>query len=188
MAEGSLEAKQALMKHNLRLVVRIAKRYETPYIDIEDLISTGTIGLVKAINTYEPAKNSKLSSYASRCIENEIMMFVRKEKRNMGISFEDTLNTDKNGNNQLLSDILGTDENIVTKPMEDDIDKQLLSKAIEALTKREQEILIMRFGLDGNKEHTQKEVADMMGITQSYISRLEKRIFSRLKREITRYV
>ena len=185
----SCDAKQALIERNLRLVVYIARRFENTGINIEDLISIGTIGLIKAINTYDAEKNIKLATYASRCIENEILMFLRKtSNRKAEVSFDEPLNTDWDGNELLLSDILGTDSDMVMRPMEDDVDKKLLLDAIEKLSEREREIIIMRFGLGGIEERTQKEVADMMGISQSYISRLEKRIILRLRREITRHI
>lgn len=176
-----------LIERNLRLVVYIARRFENTGINIEDLISIGTIGLIKAINTYQPAKNIKLATYASRCIENEILMHLRKTSNlKSEVSFDEPLNTDWDGNELLLSDILGTDNDMVVKPIEDDVDRQLLSSAIEKLSDRERLIITLRFGLDGLPERTQKEVADQLGISQSYISRLEKRIISRLKREILR--
>ena len=189
LAEGSEEAKQTLIERNLRLVVYIARRFENTGINIEDLISIGTIGLIKAINTYDPAKNIKLATYASRCIENEILMFLRKtSNKKTEVSFDEPLNTDWDGNELLLSDILGTDADVVMRPMEDDADRKLLFDAIEKLTERERNIIIMRFGLGGKQELTQKEVADMMGISQSYISRLEKRIIVRLRREIVKHI
>ena len=188
LAEGSEEAKQTLIERNLRLVVYIARRFENTGINIEDLISIGTIGLIKAINTYDPAKNIKLATYASRCIENEILMFLRKtSNKKTEVSLDEPLNTDWDGNELLLSDILGTDADVVMRPMEDDADRKLLFDAIEKLTERERNIIIMRFGLGGKQELTQKEVADMMGISQSYISRLEKRIIVRLRREIAKH-
>lgn len=186
---NSVDAKQALIERNLRLVVYIARRFENTGINIEDLISIGTIGLIKAINTYDAEKNIKLATYASRCIENEILMFLRKtSNRRTEVSFDEPLNTDWDGNELLLSDILGTDTDMVMRPMEDDVDKKLLLDAIEKLSEREKEIIVMRFGLGGIEERTQKEVADLMGISQSYISRLEKRIILRLRREITRHI
>ena len=180
-------AKQELIVHNLRLVVYIARRFENTGVGIEDLISIGTIGLIKAINTYQPAKNIKLATYASRCIENEILMHLRKTANlKSEVSFDEPLNTDWDGNELLLSDILGTESDLVMKPIEADVDRQLLSDALEKLEDREREIITLRFGLDGRPERTQKEVADRLGISQSYISRLEKRIISRLKREILR--
>ena len=183
--EGPVRTK--LIEHNLRLVVYIARRFENTRINIEDLISIGTIGLIKAVDTYKPAKNIKLATYASRCIENEILMHLRKTAAQKSeVSFDEPLNTDWDGNELLLSDILGTDADTVMRPIEADVDRELLQKAMEKLTSREREIITLRFGLDGAPEKTQKEVADLLGISQSYISRLEKRIISRLKREILR--
>lgn len=163
----------------------IARRFENTGINIEDLISIGTIGLIKAVNTYRSDKNIKLATYASRCIENEILMHLRKTApQKSEISFDEPLNTDWDGNELLLSDILGTDEDLVLKPIEDDVDRQLLMDAVDKLTARERTIITLRFGLGGREEKTQKEVADLMGISQSYISRLEKRIIVRLKKEI----
>ena len=180
-------ARQELIEHNLRLVVYIARRFENTGIHIEDLISIGTIGLIKAINTYNPEKNIKLSSYASRCIENEILMFLRKSaNRKSEVSFDEPLNTDWDGNELLLSDVLGTDEDTVMRPIEEDVERDLLTAAINTLSPREKEIITLRFGLGGTREQTQKEVADRLGISQSYISRLEKRIIFRLKKEILR--
>ena len=182
---GEHEARQALIEHNLRLVVYISRRFENTGIHIEDLISIGTIGLIKAINTFKADKNIKLATYASRCIENEILMYLRKNtgQRNE-VSFEEPLNTDWDGKELLLSDVLGTDSDIVMRPIEEDADRRLLNEAVSRLPAREKEIIHMRFGLHGCKELTQKEVADRMGISQSYISRLEKRIIARLRREI----
>ena len=177
--------KTKLIKHNLRLVVYIAKRFENTGINVEDLTSIGTIGLIKAINTFNPEKNIKLATYASRCIENEILMFLRKNSGKKGeISFDEPLNTDWDGNELLLSDILGTDPDSVMRPLEEDVDRELLSRAVAKLSKREQEIIKMRFGLENRPEKTQKEVAVLLGISQSYISRLEKRIILRLRKEI----
>ena len=185
LSDGDQEAKAKLIERNLRLVVYISRRFENTGINIEDLISIGTIGLIKAVGTYKADKNIKLATYASRCIENEILMHLRKTASQKGeISLDEPLNTDWDGNELLLSDILGTDNDIVLQPIEADVDKKLLADAMEKLSKREREIITMRFGLDGYTEHTQKEVADSMGISQSYISRLEKRIISRLKKEI----
>ena len=185
LAEGDQSASSTLIEHNLRLVVYIARRFENTGINIEDLISIGTIGLIKAVGTYKPAKNIKLATYASRCIENEILMHLRKTAgQKSEVPLDEPLSTDWNGNELLLSDILGTESDIVMKPMEEDADRQLLADALEKLTDREREIITLRFGLGGRREHTQKEVADKMGISQSYISRLEKRIIGRLKREI----
>lgn len=189
LSEKPEEAKRVLIEHNLRLVVYIAKRFENTGINIEDLVSIGTIGLIKAVNTYKTDKNIKLATYASRCIENEILMHLRKTNgQKTEVSFDEPLNTDWDGNELLLSDILGTDADIIMRPLEDDVDKQILLEAINKLTDRERKIIIMRFGLFDTSEKTQKEVADIMGISQSYISRLEKRIISRLKREISRYI
>jgi len=185
LSAGEEQAKSTLIERNLRLVVYIAKRFENTGINIEDLISIGTIGLIKAINTYKPEKNIKLATYASRCIENEILMHLRKTSKERGeVSFDEPLNTDWDGNELLLSDILGTDGAEVTEELEHDVDRQLLSHALGQLEERERSIITLRFGLDGGAERTQKEVADQMGISQSYISRLEKRIIQRLKKEI----
>ena len=189
LAEGSEEAKRNLIEHNLRLVVYIARRFENTGINLEDLISIGSIGLIKAINTYDCGKNIKLATYASRCIENEILMHLRKTNvQKSEISLSEPLNTDGDGNELVLSDILGTDNDMVMRPLEDDVDRELLKDALSKLSDREKTIIVMRFGLAGVKERTQKEVADMMGISQSYISRLEKRIILRLKREISRQI
>ena len=185
LEQGDEEARQTLIERNLRLVVYIARRFENTGIHIEDLISIGTIGLIKAINTYQPAKNIKLATYASRCIENEILMHLRKTANlKSEVSFDEPLNTDWDGNELLLSDILGTEGDVVMKPIEADVDRQLLSDALEKLEERERRIITMRFGLDGRPERTQKEVADQLGISQSYISRLEKRIIHRLRRDL----
>ena len=182
---GDESARKLLIEHNLRLVVYISKRFENTGINIEDLISIGTIGLIKAVNTFNSSKNIKLATYASRCIENEILMYLRKiSTQRTEISFDEPLNTDWDGNELLLSDILGTDEDEVARPLEDDADRQMLMEAISTLGERERAIIMMRFGLPCGKEHTQKEVADIMGISQSYISRLEKRIIEQLRREI----
>ena len=184
---GDEEARKSLIEHNLRLVVYIAKRFENTGINIEDLISIGTIGLIKAVNTFNSGKNIKLATYASRCIENEILMHLRKVgSQRSELSFDEPLNTDWDGNELLLSDILGTDEDEVSRPLEDDADRQMLREAIAQLSPREQTIILMRFGLPGGREYTQKEVAEAMGISQSYISRLEKRIIERLRREMLR--
>ena len=186
---GDLGARQLLIEHNLRLVVYIARRFENTGINIEDLISIGTIGLIKAINTFKPSKNIKLATYASRCIENEILMHLRKvSAQRTEVSFDEPLNTDWDGNELLLSDVLGTDEDVIMRPIEDDVDRALLMEAVFKLEEREREIIMMRFGLQGNKERTQKEIADLLGISQSYISRLEKRIITRLKREMMRHL
>ena len=166
-------------------LLNISKRFENTGVGIEDLISIGTIGLIKAVETYKPAKNIKLATYASRCIENEILMHLRKNaNRRNEVSLDEPLNTDWDGNELLLSDVLGTDSDSIEKPIEEDVERNLLFKAVERLNRREQTIVMMRFGLDGRPERTQKEVADLLGISQSYISRLEKRIISRLKKEI----
>lgn len=180
-----LAVRQVLIERNLRLVVYIARKFENTGIGLEDLISIGTIGLIKAINTYRSDKNIKLATYASRCIENEILMYLRKNaNQKVEVSFDEPLNTDWDGNELLLSDILGTDGDTVLRPIEDDVDRQLLTTAVSRLSEREREIITLRFGLGGREEKTQKEVADYLGISQSYISRLEKRIIARLKREI----
>ena len=167
------------------MVVYIARRFENTGINIEDLISIGAIGLIKSVNTYRTDKNIKLATYASRCIENEILMYLRKNASQRGeVSLDEPLNTDWDGNELLLSDVLGTDADTVMRPIEDDVDRQLLTAAIAKLSQREREIITLRFGLGGGREQTQKEVADKLGISQSYISRLEKRIINRLKREI----
>ena len=182
---GEEESRQILIERNLRLVVYIARRFENTGINIEDLISIGTIGLIKSVNTYRTDRNIKLATYASRCIENEILMYLRKNAAQRGeVSLDEPLNTDWDGNELLLSDVLGTDSDTVMRPIEDDVDRQLLSAAIAKLEEREREIITLRFGLGGGREQTQKEVADRLGISQSYISRLEKRIISRLKKEI----
>ena len=187
LERGDESARQELIEHNLRLVVYISKRFENTGINIEDLISIGTIGLIKSVNTFKAGKNIKLATYASRCIENEILMYLRKiSSQRTEISFDEPLNTDWDGNELLLSDILGTDDDEVYRPLEDDADKQMLMEAIDCLSERERSIILMRFGLPGGKEYTQKEVADKMGISQSYISRLEKRIIDRLRKEMLR--
>lgn len=184
---GDEAARKKLIEHNLRLVVYISKRFENTGVNIEDLISIGTIGLIKAVNTFNSAKNIKLATYASRCIENEILMYLRKiSSQRTEISFDEPLNTDWDGNELLLSDILGTDGDLVMRPIEADVDRQLLRQALEKLDERERTIITLRFGLGGGEEQTQKEVADRMGISQSYISRLEKRIIQRLKKEMLR--
>ena len=181
------DARKILIEHNLRLVVYIARRFENTGVGIEDLISIGTIGLIKAVGTYRPDKNIKLATYASRCIENEILMYLRKNAARKGeVSFDEPLNTDWDGNELLLSDVLGTDADTVMRPIEEDVDRSLLAAAIQVLSPREKQIITLRFGLGGAREQTQKEVADRLGISQSYISRLEKRIIARLKKEILR--
>lgn len=187
LGKGDEGARQKLIEHNLRLVVYIARRFESTGINLEDLISIGTIGLIKAVNTFDVTKNIKLATYASRCIENEILMFLRKAaNRRTEISISEPLSADYDGNELLLSDILGTDEDSVMQPIEDDIDKMLLHEALDKLGERERKIISLRFGLDGGEEKTQKEVADMLGISQSYISRLEKKIILRLRKDIMR--
>ncbi len=187
LESGDDAARRELIEHNLRLVVYISKRFENTGINIEDLISIGTIGLIKAVNTFNSGKKIKLATYASRCIENEILMYLRKiSSQRTEVSFDEPLNTDWDGNELLLSDILGTDEDEVSRPLEDDADRQMLMAAINCLNEREKTIILMRFGLSGSGEYTQKEVADMMGISQSYISRLEKKIIDRLRREMLR--
>ena len=185
LEQGEETAKQKLIEHNLRLVVFIAKRFENTGINLEDLISIGTIGLIKAIGTYRRDKNIKLATYASRCIENEILMHIRKiSGQKAEVSLDEPINMDYDGNELLLSDILGTDEDIVTGRLDDEVDLQLLRQALGLLPIREREIVLMRYGLEGRREMTQKEVAEKMGISQSYISRLEKRIMQRLRKEI----
>ena len=179
------EAKAILIEHNLRLVVYIAKKFDNTGVGVEDLISIGTIGLIKSINTFNPEKNIKLATYASRCIENEILMYLRKiQNQKTEVSIDEPLNVDWDGNELLLSDVLGTDGDVVMGPIEADVDRKLLAEAVSRLSPREKDIISLRFGLGGRKELTQKEVADRMGISQSYISRLEKRIISRLRREM----
>lgn len=185
MGRGDFAVRQTLIEHNLRLVVYLARRFENTGINMEDLISIGTIGLIKAINTFRADKNIKLATYASRCIENEILMYLRKNAaQRTEVSFDEPLSTDWDGKELLLSDVLGTDGDTVMRPIEADVDRKLLRDAVGKLSSREQDIITLRFGLGGEKEMTQKEVADRMGISQSYISRLEKRIILRLKREI----
>ena len=187
LEQGDEGAKQRLIEHNLRLVVYIARRFDNTGVNLEDLISIGTIGLIKAIGTYRMDKNIKLATYASRCIENEILMHIRKiSNQRTEVSLEEPINMDGEGNELLLSDILGTEEDIVCKPLEDDVDLQLLREALERLPQREKDIVTMRYGLSGCKELTQKEVALRMGISQSYISRLEKRIMLRPRKELLR--
>ena len=187
LEDGDDAARRTLIEHNLRLVVYIAKRFENTGVNIEDLISIGTIGLIKGVNTFNSSKKIKLATYASRCIENEILMYLRKlAGQKTEVSFDEPLNTDWDGNELLLSDILGTEEDEVCRALEDDAEKRVLLEAVELLEGREKEIIVLRFGLAGGQEYTQKEVADMLGISQSYISRLEKRIIERLRREMTR--
>ena len=184
---GDEAAKQRLIEHNLRLVVFIARRFENTGVNLEDLISIGTIGLIKAIGTYRRDKNIKLATYASRCIENEILMHIRKiSAQKAEISLDEPINMDYDGNELLLSDVLGTDENTVTGRLEDEVDLIVLRRALGELPPREKEIMVMRYGLEGRKELTQKEVAEVLGISQSYISRLEKRIMQKLRKELLR--
>lgn len=188
--EDDQEAKKLLIEHNLRLVVYIAKKFDNTGVGVEDLISIGTIGLIKAINTFNPTKKIKLATYASRCIENEILMYLRRNsKTRMEVSIDEPLNVDWDGNELLLSDILGTDEDVIYRDMETEVEYKLLFRAIAKLSDREQTIVNLRYGLNScdGKEKTQKEVADILGISQSYISRLEKKIMKRLKREMIRY-
>ena len=185
IAKGDSKAREPLIVHNLRLVVYIAKKFETPNASAEDLISIGTIGLIKAVNTFSPEKNIKLATYASRCIENEILMFLRKSSQLKNeVSIDEPLNTDWDGNELLLSDILGTDADTVSVNIENEAEKRVLLEAVEKLDEREKLIMELRFGLNNRPEKTQKEVADMIGISQRYISRLEKRIIKRLKKDM----
>ena len=175
--QGDKKARDKLIEHNLRLVVFLAKKYENTKIDLEDLVSIGTIGLIKGVNTYQNDKNIKLATYASRCIDNEILMYLRKTKRKRSeVSFEDSLSFDSEGNELHLEDVLGTDEDIVTKPIENELDKYLLYKEVSKLNDRDREIIELRYGLNGKTEMTQKEVAALLGISQSYISRIEKKV------------
>ena len=184
LERGEEAAKQRLVEHNLRLVVYIARRFESTGTNLEDLISIGTIGLIKAINTYKLDKKIRLATYASRCIENEILMHIRKTaNQKTEVSLDEPINMDCDGNELLLSDILGTEEDMILRPLEDDVDLCVLRQALKELPDREREIVLMRFGLEGRREQTQKEVAQFMGISQSYISRLEKRIMLRLRKE-----
>ena len=187
LQRGEEKAKSQLVEHNLRLVVYIARRFENTGILLEDLISIGTIGLMKAISTYRLDKKIKLATYASRCIENEILMFIRKTaKEKTEVSLDEPINLDGDGNELLLGDILGTEEDVVFKPLEEDVDLTVLRQSLRELPQRERELINMRFGLEGRRELTQKEAAQQMGISQSYISRLEKRIMQRLKKEFIR--
>ena len=187
LEQGSEDAKQLLIERNLRLVVFISRRFENTGVNLEDLISIGTIGLIKAISTYRTDKKIKLATYASRCIENEILMHIRKiSSQKTEISLDEPINMDYDGNELLLSDILGTDEDMILRPMEDNVDICILRQAVKELPEREREIVVMRFGLEGRQELTQKEVAEKMGISQSYISRLEKRIMLKLRKELLR--
>ena len=187
LCAGSAEAKNVLIEHNLRLVVYIARRFENTGVGLEDLISIGTIGLIKAIGSFRPDKNIKLATYASRCIENEILMYLRKiSSMRTELSIDEPLNTDWDGNELLLSDVLGTDSDEVSRHIEEDTERRILLESVEKLSERERRIISLRFGLQGESEYTQKEVAEKLGISQSYISRLEKRIISRLRREMSR--
>lgn len=189
MEQGDEAAKKRLIEHNLRLVVYIARRFENTGINIEDLISIGTIGLIKAVSTFKTDKSIKLATYSSRCIENEILMYIRKVSgQKTEISLDEPINTDWDGNELLLSDVLGTDADAVMRPLEESAEVQLLHEALSRLPEREKTIITMRYGLGGKKELTQKEVADEMGISQSYISRLEKRVMLRLRRDLQRQV
>ena len=186
---GDSRARELLIIHNLRLVVYIAKKFESPSANIEDLISIGTIGLIKAVNTFSPEKNINLATYASRCIENEILMFLRKSSQLKNeVSIDEPLNTDWDGNELLLCDILGSDGEEISNNLEYEVEKQLLLRKVAGLNPRESQIMELRFGLNGNHEHTQKQVADLLGISQSYISRLEKKIILRLKSELEKAV
>ncbi|MBQ6337016.1 MAG: RNA polymerase sporulation sigma factor SigE [Ruminococcus sp.] len=187
--DGDEKAREPLIVHNLRLVVYIAKKFENSNVNIEDLISIGTIGLIKAVNTFSPDRNIKLATYASRCIENEILMFLRKTAQSKyEVSIEEPLSTDWDGNELLLSDILGSDSDTVSADIEQEVEISQLMEAVSRLNTREAMIMELRFGLNGNKEHTQKEVADLLGISQSYISRLEKKIISKLKLDLEKVI
>ncbi|MDR7074483.1 RNA polymerase sporulation sigma factor SigE [Fictibacillus barbaricus] len=189
LPSGDKAAKSLLIERNLRLVVYIARKFENTGINIEDLISIGTIGLIKAVNTFNPEKKIKLATYASRCIENEILMYLRRNNKTRSeVSFDEPLNVDWDGNELLLSDVLGTEDDIITKRIEANVDRKLLLKALFTLNDREKQIMELRFGLSGGEEKTQKDVADMLGISQSYISRLEKRIIKRLQKEFNKMV
>ncbi|MCP8616594.1 RNA polymerase sporulation sigma factor SigE [Salirhabdus salicampi] len=189
LPNGDRAARSVLIERNLRLVVYIARKFENTGVNIEDLISIGTIGLIKAVNTFNPEKKIKLATYASRCIENEILMYLRRNNKiRSEVSFDEPLNVDWDGNELLLSDVLGTDEDIITRDLEANVDKSLLKKALSSLNDREKQIMELRFGLVGNEEKTQKDVADMLGISQSYISRLEKKIIKRLQKEFNKMV
>ncbi|MFZ5591783.1 MAG: RNA polymerase sporulation sigma factor SigE [Bacillota bacterium] len=187
LAAGDAGVRGVLIERNLRLVVYIARKFENTGVGIEDLVSIGTIGLIKAVNTFEPAKKIKLATYASRCIENEILMYLRRNSRTRTeVSFDEPLNIDWDGNELLLSDVMGTENDIIYKYLEEDVERKLLHLALQKLSQRERKIMEMRFGLNNSPEKTQKEVADLLGISQSYISRLEKRIIGRLRKEISR--
>lgn len=189
LTEGEKEVKDKLIEHNLRLVVYIARRFENTGVDLDDLVSVGTIGLIKAVNSFNSDKNIKLATYASRCIENEILMHLRKTVRlKSEVSFDEPLNTDWEGNELMLSDVMGTDGDVVYKKIENGVETELLGVALTKLNDREREIMQLRYGLNGEEEKTQREVADMLGISQSYISRLEKKIIVRLKKEFSKMV
>ncbi len=189
LSDGGKQARDKLVEHNLRLVVYIARRFENTGVDLDDLVSVGTIGLIKAVNSFNADKNIKLATYASRCIENEILMHLRKTvKLKSEVSFDEPLNTDWEGNELMLSDVMGTDGDIVYKKIENGVESELLSLALTRLNDREREIMELRYGLSGKEEKTQKEVADMLGISQSYISRLEKKIIVRLKKEFSKMI
>lgn len=189
LAEGDEQARATLIERNLRLVVYIARKFENTGINIEDLISIGTIGLIKAVNTFDIERKIKLATYASRCIENEILMYLRRTSRmRQEVSFDEPLNVDWDGNELLLSDVLGTDPDLITKRLESDVDKDLLKRALAELNEREQKIMKLRFGLQNRKRKTQKDVADLLGISQSYISRLEKKIIKQLQKEFKKMI
>ena len=180
--QGDIEARNKLIEHNLRLVVFLSKKYENTRVDLEDLVSIGSIGLIKGINTFSKEKNIKLATYASRCIDNEILMYLRKNKKTRGdISLEESLSFDGDGNELHLEDILGTEDNIVTKPLDDEIDKEILKKELDKLDARDKEIIVLRYGLEGHEEMTQKDLAELLNISQSYISRIEKKVLKKLK-------
>jgi RNA polymerase sporulation-specific sigma factor len=189
LPDGDSAVRAMLIERNLRLVVYIARKFENTGINIEDLVSIGTIGLIKAVNTFDPSKKIKLATYASRCIENEILMYLRRNnKLRSEVSFDEPLNTDLDGNELLLSDVLGTENDTIYRDIEDEVDRKILHTALEHLSDRERTIMKLRFGLDGHEEKTQKDVADLLGISQSYISRLEKRIIKRLRKEFNKMV
>ena len=189
LEKGDVQAKEKMIVHNLRLVIYIAKKFECTAVSIDDLTSIGSLGLIKAVNSFIPSRNIKFATYASRCVENEILMYLRKQSnRNVDISIDEALSVDSDGNELNLIDVLYTDEYEVSRNMEEESEKQILWQSINSLNNREKNIILMRFGLDGHREKTQKEVADEIGISQSYISRLEKRIFKKLKKEIERTV
>ena len=189
LTSGEDGVRDLLIEHNLRLVVYIARRFENTGVDLDDLVSVGTIGLIKAVNSFNADKNIKLATYASRCIENEILMYLRRTvKLKSEVSFDEPLNTDMEGNELVLSDVMGTDSDVVYKKIENSVENDLLKMALNKLNKREKEIMLLRYGLTGEDEKTQKEVADMLGISQSYISRLEKKIITRLKKEFSKMV